>query len=135
MKEADEGHGMRLKPIVRLMKAWNLQNGHHLASIHVELMVERMWRGESIGSTTSAAVAGTIKAMPSWLRTLFDDPWPDGRAIDADLPRREREVAIRLLEEDADRSALAEEDRLAGRTSQAFERWGVVYNGEFPAYG
>lgn len=135
MKEADEAHSMRLKPIVRLMKAWNYQNGHHLSSIHVELMVERMWREVAIGSVTSAAAAESLRVMPSWLQSTFPDPWPDGRPIDADLSRDDRDVAIRLLKEDAARSAQAEQDRKAGRVESAFERWGVVYRGAFPAFG
>lgn len=135
MKEADEAHSMRLKPIARLMKAWNFQNGHHLSSIHVELIVERMWRGVAIGTVTSATVAESIRVMPSWLQSSFADPSPDGRPIDAELARDDREVAIRLLIEDAGRSTEAEVDRKAGRIASAFERWGVVYRGAFPAFG
>jgi hypothetical protein len=135
MREADEAQTGRLKPVVKLLKAWNIQNGYHLSSIHVELMVERMWRGSGIGSVLSSAVAKTLKTVPSWLSSSFPDPWPDGQPIDSDLSSAERALAIRLLKEDAGRAANAEEDRLAGRIKQAFERWDVVYRDSFPAYG
>jgi len=48
MKNANIASGQRLKPVVKLMKAWDIRNGHHLLSIHVELMVERMWRSAKV---------------------------------------------------------------------------------------
>jgi hypothetical protein len=135
MKEADEKNNLRLKPIARLMKAWNIANGSHLGSIHVGLMVERMWRDVQIGSTTSQVIASTLKTMPSWLQSYFADPWPDGHPIDEQLSAADRDMALRMLREDAGRAAQAEDDRAAGRTQQAFERWDVVFRGQFPAYG
>jgi hypothetical protein len=134
MKDADAAHGNRLKPLARLMKAWNLANGHHLASFHVELMTERMWRDDKIGPY-AGAVASTLKTMPSWLRNAFPDPWAAGGNIDADLSRDDRAVAIRMLEEDADNAeqAIAYVDQ--GQTEKAFKRWDVVYHGYFPGYG
>jgi hypothetical protein len=135
MKDADDNNNQRLKPLARLMKAWNIANGGHLASIHVELMVERMWRGVQIGSTTSQVVTSTLKTMPNWLDTYFADPWPDGRPIDEQLSAADRATAGRMLRKDAGQAAEAEGDRVAGRTQKAFERWGVVFRGQFPSYG
>ncbi|MGI8445841.1 MAG: SMODS domain-containing nucleotidyltransferase [Streptosporangiaceae bacterium] len=43
IKERDDALNGHLKPLIRLMKFWNIQNGGHLRSFHVELMVWRMW--------------------------------------------------------------------------------------------
>lgn len=136
MRDADEAKGGRLKPLVKLMKAWNIANGHHLASIHVELIVERMWRGaSSISDPYPLAVAQSLKPMPGWLGSSFPDPWPHGRAVDADLSTNDRQTAIRMLKEDAARAEEAELNRRMGHEKEAIERWQVVYRNKFPAYG
>jgi hypothetical protein len=116
------------------MKAWNFANSHHLTSFHVELMVERMWRDCAIGAWP-AAMAATIKTMPSWLRSAFADPWPDGARVDQYLSDSDREQVIRMLEEDTNGSAQAEQYRQDGREELAFQRWNSVYRHTFPAFG
>jgi hypothetical protein len=137
MQRANVNHGLRLKPLVKLLKYWNFVNGKHLSSFHVELMVERMWRGTNITNMVySTLVSKSIKAMPGWLRAPFPDPWPDGKeAVDSYLSTEDRRVAINLLEQDAIASAAAEQYRIEGKTATAFERWDVVYRHQFPAYG
>jgi hypothetical protein len=136
MSEADEAKDQRLKPLVKLMKAWNIANGHHLSSIHVELMVEAMWRDTSVVSAPyPSAVAKSLKAMPGWLGSSFPDPWPHGRAVDADLSMSDRQTAIRMLKEDAAGAEEAELNRPMGHDKEAIERWQVIYRNRFPAYG
>jgi len=136
MRKADEAKANRLKPLVKLLKAWNIANGHHLSSIHVELMVERMWRDDSvISSPYPAAVAETLRVMPGWAANPFPDPWPDGRRIDADLSAADRNTAVNMLRQDAKNSAEAEQYRTSGQTQKAFEKWDAVFRHQFPAYG
>jgi len=134
MKQADSAQQGRLKPLVKLIKAWNLANSHHLTSFHVELMVERMWRGHTIGSH-AASVASTLKVMPSWLRTAFPDPWDGGRPIDEDLSSNDRATTMRMLEADAKAAEQAIQYQSEGKVEKAFERWSVIYRQQFPAYG
>lgn len=136
MRDANAAKEGRLKPLVRLLKAWNIANGHHLGSIHVELLVERMWRDDAeITAPYPAAVAETLRVMPDWARVPCPDPWPDGRPVDADLSRGNRDMAVRMLEQDAATSAAAERDRANGRYKDAIEKWDKVFRGKFPAYG
>lgn len=132
--DADTAQNHRLRPLVKMLKAWNLANGRHLQSFHIEAMVERMWRGVAIADWP-AAVASTIKTTPTWLASPFPDPWPYGKPLDASLSYIERTQAIRLLESDAATAEQAEVYRAAGNHRAAIERWGVVYRGTFPAYG
>lgn len=134
MKDANLAHGSRLKPLVRLLKAWNIANGHHLSSFHMELTVERAERGCSLRSWP-AEVADLLRVLPGWVRRPFPDPWPDGQRIDNYLSADERDRAARMLESDALAAAQAEKHRIEGRIKEAFERWDVVYRGTFPAYG
>ena len=136
MKEANVQHSDKLRPLVKLMKFWNITNGHHLSSLHVELMTERMWRGVDFGERLySTLVRDSLKAMPGWLGNSFSDPWEFGSAIDFDLSGDERAKVIRMLTEDAERSRKAEEYRVNGHVEEAFSCWEIIYNHEFPVYG
>jgi hypothetical protein len=132
--DAHRAHGYRLKPLIKLIKAWNIANSHHLSSFHVELMVERMKRGHAVGEWP-AEVAAVLRAMAGWLGYTFPDPWPSGTQVDSYLSSETRQKVILMMESDAKTAAQAEEYRRAGKNKDAFERWGVVYRHTFPAYG
>jgi len=136
MRAANAKHQLRLRPLVKLMKFWNISNGHHLSSLHVELMTERIWRDSNFReSLYSQLVFESLKCMASWTKTPFSDPWDQGHAIDVNLPSKERALAIRMLNEDAENARKAEEFRKNGQIEQAFDRWAVIFNHKFPAFG
>ncbi len=134
MTDANKDHDSKLKPLVRLIKAWNIANSHHLSSFHVELMVERIHRGTTIRSHPEE-VAYTLRNLPAQVRSSFTDPWTGGGRVDSYLSADTRAMVARMLEDDADRAEKAEEHRLAGKMTLAFERWDVVYRNTFPSYG
>jgi hypothetical protein len=133
IKERDDALNGHLKPLIRLMKFWNIQNGGHLRSFHVELMVWRMWGSVRSLPAYPSAVMQTIGAMRGWLRTSFDDPWEGGR-IDDYLSSGTRAKVMRMLNQDAKASALAEDHRKAQKIEKAFDRWNSVFCKGFPAY-
>lgn len=67
----------------------------------------------------------------------MNDPWTDAdtRAIDTYLSTDERGVVTRLFEADHKRADEALVYERAGKTVNAFERWGVIFVGRFPSYG
>jgi hypothetical protein len=132
--DSDKAHNWRMKRLIKLIKAWNIANSHHLSSFHVELMVVAMKQRYSVGSWASE-VAAVLKTMPSWVRASFPDPWPPGVRVDSYLSSSDRALVIRMLEADAKAAEQALQLEAAGRTEAAFERWAVVYRGTFPAYG
>jgi hypothetical protein len=135
VNDRDTALDHRLKPIIKLMKFWNIQNGGHLRSFHVELMAWRMWENASSLPAYSVVVAQTIDTMRSWLRSTFADPWPDGGHVDDYLGRETRAMVLRILDQDAKTSAEAEEYRKKDKIEKAFERWNSVFRKGFPAYG
>jgi hypothetical protein len=136
MRLANISHDYKLKVLVKLMKFWNIANGHHLSSLHVELMTEKIWRNSDFEENLySYLVAETLRCMESWTRSSFADPWESGNAIDVQLSSDERDMAVRMLNEDAENARKAEEFRKNGQIEKAFERWGVIYHHQFPAYG
>jgi len=132
--QADALHGQRLKPLVRLIKAWNVVHALRLRSFHLEMLVKRMWDGNAIG-VWPAAVAGTLRVLGGWVNQSFTDPWDNVTRIDDYLSANERAQAVRTINESAAAATTAEQHRLAGRIPAAFERWQVVYRHTFPAYG
>ncbi len=130
----DTALNKRLKPLIKLLKWWNIANGQHLSSFHVEMIVERAKRGHAVGAW-GESTAGMLSVMPGWVRSAFADPFAPGVRVDAYLPSDIREQVARMLEGDAKASREAEELRRAGRIREAFERWQVVYRHTFPAYG
>jgi hypothetical protein len=133
MATADAAHGFRLKPLVRLIKAWNFANGQHLRSFHIELMVEAIKRGHHIGSWPQE-VAVVLEYMLSWLANAFPDPWAPGGKIDAYLSTIKRRQVIEILQRDIADAKRAEQYRQVGNVRAAFERWNIVYGHTFPAY-
>jgi len=134
MSDSNVASGSRLKPLVKLAKAWNVAHSHHLGSFHVELMVERMWRGRAIPSWP-AAMASTLSRLSVMTTQSSGDPWSGGSRIDGYLSTDARALAVRMLTEDAARAADAERYRLAGDEREACGRWVVVYRDMFPAFG
>jgi len=76
----------------------------------------------------------TMRAISWRLAYRFADPWAPGGYIDDYLTDDERARVIRMLTADIERADQARKYENAGRIADAFERWGVVYNGTFPAY-
>lgn len=135
--ERDAAAGGRLKPVIKLMKLWNLANGRHLASVHVELMVVA---AEVLPiSVWPFEVRFCLNKLHSLVISTFGDPWLVGQPIDRSLSAVDRAVATTLLETDLKRATDAEQYRKAGDESAAIGRWRLVYSlrGEslFPAYG
>lgn len=131
---ADAEKNGRLKPLIRLMKAWNIANGHHLSSFHLEMMIEWAQRGQTIHEFPFE-VGYTLKQLYDLVQYNFTDPWMPNTLIDSYLTTSERELVLRLLDEDRRRAELAEEYRKKGYVSSAFAEWDKVYHGAFPAYG
>lgn len=134
MDRANRDHDWDLKPLIRLIKWWNIANGHHLRSFHVELMAERIQRDRTMGSYPEE-VAYTLRHLQSLVQKTFHDPWSDGARIDGYLSFLNRQKVVNMLRDDAKRAEKAEEYRKAGKTEAAFERWDIVYRQTFPAYG
>lgn len=133
MAAADITLDRKLKPLVRLMKAWNIANSHHLSSFHMELMVKEI---QAAGIRSHPVeVEYTLRNLPDLVRKRFDDPWPDGKRIDGYLSAAERDRVVSMLESDAKRAAEGLAYERAGQMRLAFERWNIVYRHTFPAYG
>ncbi len=135
IRDRDGELGGKLKPLIRLMKLWNIADGHHLRSFHVELIVWRMWKPATSLPAYASAMMQSLNAMAGWLKSNFADPWSAGSAIDDYLKSDERAQVRRMLQEDYKAAQEAEELRKAGKDEKAIQRWNSVFRRQFPTYG
>lgn len=137
MTDANVRLGSQLKPLVRVMKAWNIVgNGGRLRSFHLEMIVERVWQKANALSSMPAAVAATLETGAGWVRATHPDPWiGSGQNLDSYLNAEVRATIAKNMDEDAVRARAAIEYVAAGQTAKAFERWDIVFGRQFPAYG
>jgi hypothetical protein len=137
MTDANVRLGGQLKPLVRVMKAWNITgNGGYLRSFHLEMMVQQMWRSATALPTLPEAVSKTLMAGGGWVRATHPDPWTgSGQNLDAYLSADRRAAAAKNMDDDAARAQAALHQASTGQTAQAFDRWDIVFGRHFPAYG
>jgi hypothetical protein len=134
MNEANEAHSGKLKPLIKLMKAWKIENELSVSSFHMELLVEHIWRNGTAGNWPST-VAATLPHLSTWMQFSFTDPWASDGFVDSQLSEADRDAARETAEADATSSAAAETARNEGRTQDALKEWSTVCRKKFPAYG
>lgn len=133
MRQADQRLGGKLRPLVRLMKLWNLHEHGRLQSFHLEMLVERVWREAAAMPSLPAAMAQTLRAVGQLADHRFHDPWPAGGWLDQHLDdRQRRSKVVRSLRADADRADQALALAARGDVAAALERWSVVFGHDFP---
>ncbi len=133
MSDADARLDGKLKPLVRLMKLWNLREHARLRSFHLEMMVERAWRNEKQIPALPLAMARTLEAASRLAGRSFADPWSDGGRIDDYLDGDRRRIVVKSLQDDSQKARKALEFARAGNEAAALERWSVVFGHDFPA--
>jgi hypothetical protein len=139
MTDANVRLGSHLKPLVRVMKGWNIVgNSSRLRSFHLEMMVERMWRKGNANTLASmpTAVTATLKGGADWVRATHPDPWSGSKQnLDSYLNGGVRAAVAKAMDAAAARASDALAYAAAGQTAKAFERWDIVFGHQFPAYG
>lgn len=128
----------KLKPLVRVMKAWNHANYQHLRSFHLEMMLWEIWKTHTEIASLPEAVSRSLNSLATiWLQYSMWDPWDGGgpKQIDAYLSDAERGVIQRLAAADHTRAMDAIAYDGAGKVADAFAKWDTVFNGKFPSYG
>ncbi len=121
-----------LKPLVKLIKSWNKRNDSHFRSLHLEMAVERIWRGRAIPD-----YPGAVAVTLAYVRVLLDsepflDPWAKGGPLDGYFGWFGRSAAKDAAWTDAKTAMRAEGLRLNGREAEAVECWQTVFAKGFP---
>jgi len=132
---ANSQHSGRLVPLIKMIKAWNKENGQLLTSFHLECLVLKVLTGMTMGTYPK-----TCRYVFDKLRAQIDlqnlDPAGYGGDVGAYLNTvsKRNDVKSRLTSA-YDRAVAAENFEDSGKTSDAYGRWRLVFGNYFPAYG
>jgi hypothetical protein len=121
----------RMKPLVRMIKAWNRAHSTRLKGFHLEVMVGSVFSALSNNSRENTQMF--FEHAGSLLR--INDPAGHGGDLASYLTANQ-EAAVRnsfILAAVRARSARSAEAR--GNPQEAFRLWRLIYGNEFPAYG
>ncbi|MDY7079098.1 MAG: nucleotidyltransferase [Chloroflexota bacterium] len=145
MKSSPDGHSAyitavdhkldgKLRPLIRLLKAWKYFRDVAISSFYLELRCTMYAAGEK-------TIVYTIDSRDV-LKLLWDDQIADvhdqegvsGR-VSARLARADRKTVFSKLRAALYHSSRAQEAAAEGNVEEAFQYWNRVFNGHFPAYG
>jgi hypothetical protein len=130
----DHQLGGKLRPLVRLLKAWKLYRQVPVSSFYIELRcVEYAFDEKMIVYTVD---------FPNVLQLFWQDQFADvhdpkgiaGR-VPARLTRAGKKAAISKLRTALYHTSRAQEAEAEGDIEEAFVYWNRVFKGHFPAYG
>ncbi|MBN8626039.1 MAG: nucleotidyltransferase [Planctomycetes bacterium] len=133
--ETNKTHSGQFVPLVKMLKGWNKKNGVPFRSFHLEALARQVFTGVTISSYPSGVRYFFDKAR-DWIKVKLYDPAGYGGDIGAYLDTTiKMDDAVSRLNTAYDRAKAGEEWEAAGRTEKAFERWRMVFDTYFPAYG
>jgi hypothetical protein len=133
--EANNKHGYKLVPIIKMVKAWNKLHSALLRSFSLEAL------------TLQTLSNATISDYPSGIRWVFDkartqirsgivDPAGYGGNVASYLDTYEKvNQIVTRLETAFQRAGDAEGLDQRGRPDLAFDKWRMIFGDYFPAYG
>lgn len=124
-----------VKPLIRFLKAWRCFRNAPIRSFYLELFAAQYADGETC-IIYEIDVQRLLRRLADQQLCAFRDPrFPnDNFWIDpggTDLMRQDALQKVRMAADWADEAV---QWRLAGNDRNAFDRWRLVFNGEFPAY-
>ncbi|RAN39073.1 hypothetical protein HY26_17135 [Hyphomonas sp. GM-8P] len=124
-----------LKPLIRFVKAWKYFRSVPVSSFYLEMFVAKYAHSEET-IVNHIDLARIFRALAdSSLGAIIDPRFPsDGRYLYAANTNAQLSSAIDAVRLAATRAEQASAYQLKDQTRNAFERYGVLYNGAFPIY-
>jgi SMODS domain-containing protein len=129
-------HNYDLVPLIKMLKGWNKKHGQLLRSFHLESLILQILNGV------------TISNFPSGVRYVFDKARTQVQYSVVDLAGYSGDIGAYLnisqdkinavvsrLETALTRALEAERLESGGKTEKAYEKWRLIFDDYFPAYG
>jgi hypothetical protein len=133
VRAVDEKHYGKVKPLIRFVKAWKYLREVPISSFYIELRVAKYADGEK-----SIVYDIDVKRVLCQLRDCslasMQDPMGVSGLISACKTDAKWEDAMSKLKNAATRADRARDCEMAGKTSEAFDWWRLVYGDLFPTY-
>jgi hypothetical protein len=133
-EEANRNHNNDLRPLIKMIKCWNREDGKLLRSFHLEVLVLTVLKGIKISDFPSGARFVFDKGRAQVQYDLID-PAGYGGLINAHLDTRDRVNEVVSCFESAYKRAIEAERLAVGNVAQSYEKWRLIFGDYFPAYG
>ncbi len=130
----DSALGGKLKPLIRLLKAWKYFRQVSISSYYLELQTV-IYAAKEEMIVYPVDLYHLLDALwDTQLADLFDQKGVAGR-VAARVPRRERKAVLSALRTARYHAGRALEEASRGDIVEAFRNWDRLFNGHFPPYG
>lgn len=125
--------GSKVKPLIRFLKAWKFYRDVPISSFYLELRVAKYATGESsiVYGIDVKRVLGTL--WDGQLAAMYDPMGVSGAVYPCKSEALKTD-ALSKLSTALTRAEKAVDANSAGRVSEAFDWWRLLYNNEFPTY-
>lgn len=133
--KANKAHNDDLVPLIKMIKAWNKENGEALTSFHLECLILQILTNITITNFSSG-----VRYVLDKARIAVQNPVPDPAGYNANVgaylntSEKVKDVVSRL-ETAYTRAIKAEQASARGNIQEAFTYWGYIFGSYFPAYG
>lgn len=131
LAQRDAALGHHLRPLVRMLKAWNRAHSSRLRSFHLETVAGRLFT--SLGPNYRQNLLVFFQHAAGHL--AIDDPTGHGGNLDSYLTASARAAVESSIATAFQRSQNAVLAEAAGDHRQAIGLWGLTLGPEFPSYG
>jgi len=123
--------GYHLKPMARLIKAWNREHSEWLSSFHIECILAATF--SSLGANYREASWKFFDWAPSNLHVT--DPAGHSGDLAAKLTTTQIQAIKTALASARDRARKALDAEVNGDHQEAIRLWRIIFGSDFPAYG
>jgi hypothetical protein len=135
VNDEDKRLGGRLKPLIRLVKAWKYYRSVPVSSFYLEMRTVQYAQGEQSIIYPIDLPRVLIAILEERLQPILDPRFKkEGHFISATNTEAQRVAALTQLKAATQRAASALEHHNAGRTGAAFMQLQTLYNGAFPNF-
>jgi hypothetical protein len=134
MSASNLAHNGDMVPLVKMIKAWNKENGDYFRSFHAEMMALHIFSGVTISNYPSGARFFFDKARAVVMQTLPDPAGYGGNVGDylkTEQQKREAQAKLQAAYE----SALKAEEYASRYYSHSIDMWRKIFGKYFPSYG
>jgi hypothetical protein len=133
VRDIDAKHNGRVKPLIRLIKAWKYFREVPISSFYLEMKVAKYASGESAILYDIDVKRFLNQLLREGLSSMYD-PMGFSGCISPCSSAANRDNALSKLATAASRAEKAYEATVGNNISKAFEYWDMLYNYEFPNY-
>jgi len=132
--EVDKRLDGKVKPLVRLLKAWKYYRGVPIRSFYLEMRVARYTSRQDF-IDYSCDLRNIFKSLWDNQLAALKDPKGIAGSISPCSSEAQRSDALSKLKTALGRAEKARQAEIAGNISDAFYWWNLLFAGEFPSYG